>query len=304
MIKFADGKRISSVVISTALGINGSGMLPYAWWPNYRKLLQLIKEKEITVFAKTPTKHPLTKNFILHKPSTWKFPRNSPLNAHNAINSNIEVGAKRITISHKNEFATIPSICPRFSKETGASIREILKAIDILSYEPDFWALEVSYFCQKSKEAISKNLNMALICTNAIKKIYPDLALIIKTSLLHPLEFYQQLADCGADVIHIINAAPYEIIFPEKTSPLQNIGGGIISGGPIPELAYRHNEKVRKAIPNTPLIMGGGIINRQYAIKFFEIGANAISLCTIGLHNPKEARKIINYACMQELVLQ
>lgn len=299
MIKFANERSISSIVISTALGVSGSGMFPYTWLPGYRSLLKTIKKKEITVFAKSSTKNPLVGNFILRKPRTWKYiqriPEDGMLNAYGLTNHGVEINAKKIAIACEKGFRVIPNIYPQFAKGLEVAIAETLEAMAILEKHMGeyFWAIEINYSCPNSKEQIDQNMSMALACSSAAKERYPHIILIAKTSAVHPFEFYPQLQDVGVNVIHAINTIPHDLVFPGKTSPLQSVGGGGVSGGPAFELAYKYNEKVRKVVPDIPLIMGCGVTNEQRASKYFEIGADAVGICTAALRDPRETQEII-----------
>ncbi|MFZ2881592.1 MAG: hypothetical protein WA019_00810, partial [Candidatus Moraniibacteriota bacterium] len=234
VIKFANGKSISDIVISTALGTSGSGMFPYTCWPGYRSLVKTIKEKEITVFAKSSTRNPLIGNFILRKPRTWKYiqriPEGGMINAYGLTNDGIEVNAKKIATACGKGFRVIPNIYPLFAKGLGVAIAETLESMAILEryMREYFWAMEINYSCPNSKECIAQNMSMALTCSSAVEKRYPHIIQIAKTSIVHPFEFYPRLQDVGVDVIHVINTIPHDLVFPGKTSPLQNehVGGG------------------------------------------------------------------------------
>ena len=299
MIKFANGKSISSIVISTALGVSGSGMFPYTWLPGYRGLLKTIKKKEITVFAKSSTRNSLIGNFILQKPSTWKYiqriPEGGMLNAYGLTNDGIEVNARKIATACKKGFRVIPNIYPQFAKGLDIAIAETLESMAIFercigSY---FWAIEINYSCPNSKEQIAQNMSIVLTCSSAVKERYPHIILIAKTSVVHPFEFYPQLKDVGVNVIHAINTIPHDLVFPGKTSPLQGVGGGGVSGGPAFDLAYSYNKKVRMAVPDMPLIMECGVTNTERTLKYFKIDADAVGICTTVLRNSSEAQGII-----------
>jgi dihydroorotate dehydrogenase (NAD+) catalytic subunit len=125
-----------------------------------------------------------------------------------------------------------------------------------------------------------------------VKEKYPALFLIAKISICHPYEFAQELEKLGADALHAINTIPFEIIYPQKRSPLWQAGGGGVSGGPALAAALSYNAGLRKQV-NLPLIMGCGVRNREDVQRYLDAGADAVSLCTLALRNPGEAAEII-----------
>ena len=66
-------RKISPVVISTALGQAGRGIFPYTLLPGYRRLLQVVRETGATVFTKSATRFPRRGNFVPANPLTWKY---------------------------------------------------------------------------------------------------------------------------------------------------------------------------------------------------------------------------------------
>ncbi len=61
-------RKISPVVISTALGQAGRGIFPYTLLPGYRRLLRVVRESGATVFTKSATGFPRRGNFISANP--------------------------------------------------------------------------------------------------------------------------------------------------------------------------------------------------------------------------------------------
>jgi len=103
-IHFGSEKRkISDVVISTALGQNGRGMFPHTCRKRYRKLLKLVKELDITTFTKSSTRYPRIGNFRIECPWTWKYIKKiyyrSMLNAYGLTNRGVCVNAQDIAMS-------------------------------------------------------------------------------------------------------------------------------------------------------------------------------------------------------------
>ena len=294
----AERGQISTVVISTALGPSGRGIFPYTLLPGYRRLLRVIKETGAAIFTKSATRYMRKGNFIPWNPLTWKYIRRLPdqgmLNAYGLTNQGAEAYAREIKVAGDRGFKVIPNYYPEFAKGTELAIKDALEALEIYRQimGPDFWALELNYSCPNSEEAIRENVAQGLKCTQAVRGKFPDLFLIAKISICHPYEFAQELEKLGLNALHAINTIPFGIIYPLKRSPLWQAGGGGVSGGPALAAALSYNTRLRKRV-SLPLIMGCGVKNGQDVQRYLDVGADAVSLCTLALRQPGKAAEII-----------
>jgi len=293
--------KISKVVISTALGPDGRGIFPYTLLPGYRRLLRAVRETGATILTKSATRHKRVGNFIPWQPWTWKYirrlPRMGMLNAYGLTNAGAEACARKIKVSGDLGFKVIPNFYPEFAKGTEQAIRETLGAVatyrQVLG--PYFWALELNYSCPNSQEEIRANVEQGIRCSREVRRRFSDLFLIAKISICHPYEFAQELERLGVNAIHGVNTIPYEMVFPPKRygrSPLWAVGGGGVSGGPAWEAAYHYNAGLRKQV-GLFLIMGCGVRNADDVRRYLDLGADAVSICTLALRNPREAERII-----------
>jgi dihydroorotate dehydrogenase (NAD+) catalytic subunit len=220
------------------------------------------------------------------------------LNAYGLTNQGVIICANEMNDSRRQGFKVIPNFYPEFAQGTEIAIRQTLEAIAILqgSMKDYFEALELNFSCPNSREAIAENVVQSLACVQKIRQQYPDLLLIAKISVVHPYEFAQELERLGVQAIHGVNTIPYDNIFPPEKfapSPLAHVGGGGVSGGPAFEQAYCYNKKLRKKV-NLFLIMGCGVRNKDDVRRYFDLGADAVSFCTLALRNPAAAGEIIN----------
>jgi dihydroorotate dehydrogenase len=291
-------EHVSRVVISTALGHDGRGIFPYTLVPGYRRLLKAVRETGTTVFTKSTTRYPRRGNFIPTNPLTWKYIRRLPglgvLNSYGLTNLGVEVGAADIRSACELGLKVIPNIYPEFIKGTEKAINETLDAVTILRHilAPAFKALELNYSCPNSEEAIAKNVVQAIQCTRKVRSLFPELFLIAKLSICHPYEFAQELERIGINALHAVNTVPYNIVFPLQRSPLDEVGGGGVSGGPAFELAYRYNQELRPRV-GLFMIMGCGVSRRRDVKRYFDLGADAVSICTLALRRPREAARVV-----------
>jgi dihydroorotate dehydrogenase len=294
-------RRISRVVISTALGPGGNGIFPYTLLPSYRRLLWAVKETRTTVLTKSATRWRRRGNFIPLNPFTWRYIRRianqGMLNAYGLTNQGVEVCAGEIRHKRGAGLQIIPNYYPEFVKGTEIANRETLEAIEIYKHKigPDFWSLELNFSCPNSKEAIAENVNQGIGCVARVRQQHPELFLIVKVSVVHPYEFAQELEKLGVKAIHGVNTIPYTLVFPAAhypSSPLAHVGGGGVSGGPAGPAARKYNAELRKKV-GLFLIMGCGVSTLEDVHSYLALGADAVSLCTLALRQPGEAAKIV-----------
>jgi dihydroorotate dehydrogenase len=301
MMKTNGERRISRVLISTALGPGGSGIFPYTLLPAYRRLIQAVKETGTTVMAKSATRWRRRGNFIPANPLTWKYIRRIPglgmLNAYGLTNQGVEVCAEEMRQSCEAGIRVIPNYYPEFAKGTETAIRETLESISLYHkiIGPEFWALELNFSCPNAQEDITENVNQGITCVNRIRQDYPELSLIAKISVVHPYEFAQELERLGVKGIHGVNTIPYVLVYPEyryRPSPLAGVGGGGVSGGPACPAAKKYNTGLRKKV-GLFLIMGCGVSTLEDVQSYLDLGADAVSFCTLALRCPREAARVM-----------
>ncbi len=299
MISF--GKRqISTIVLSTALGPDGRGIFPYTWWPAYRRLLRVVQENAITVLTKSATRLARRGNFMPANPCTWKYiqrlPRGGMLNAYGLTNDGVAAVAPKIGAACREGFQVIPNFWPDFTKGSEQAVQETLEAVALYrqSLGEAFWALELNLSCPNVAEDMACSLADGLACVRALKAAHPDLFLIAKISIRHPYEFAQELEKAGAGALHAINTIPYEMVFPPgrfPPSPLAAAGGGGVSGGPAFVQACQYNQGLRPLV-RLPIIMGCGVTGAGDVQRYLDMGADAVSICTMALRRPSEVCKM------------
>ncbi|MDP2708524.1 MAG: hypothetical protein Q8O93_00510 [bacterium] len=294
-----NGHTISTVVTSSIMGHSGGGMFPLTLLPAYRKLRRVIRKAGIYNLTKSSTGLKHIGNFIMHDPKTWKYIQrighDGLLNAYGLTNDGVEANAQKITLACRSGYRVIPSFYPQFAKSREAAIRETVESISAYRWFMGnyFWALELDFSCPNSKEKIRENITNALACVKAVRQENSTICLIAKISYVHPYEFAQELVKAGVDIIHAINTIPYNLVYPfGEQSPLADVGGGGVSGDPAKDKAFSYNHLLRKVLKGK-MIMGCGIMSVDDAARYMDIGADVISICTVGRLNPKEAEKII-----------
>jgi len=282
------------------MGHSGGGMFPLTLLPDYQRLRQAVWETETCNLTKSSTYKKRFGNYVWHNPRTWKYVqpigRDGLLNAYGLTNKGVETHAKEIALAGRDGFKVIPSFYPEFKGDLDATVTDTVEAITsyIWHLDDDFRTLELNLSCPNADKKIKKIDFDALAYVKIIRKKYPRLCLIAKISYEHDYEFAQELVNLGVDIIHAVNAIPYELVYLfGKQSPLANVGGGAVSGGPAQHLALSYCYHLRKVLKGR-MIMGCGITSLDDAKKYLtEVGADAISICTVARLNPYEAEKII-----------
>jgi dihydroorotate dehydrogenase len=296
-------RRISTVVFSTALGPDGRGIFPYTLWPSYRRLLRTVRETSTTVFTKSATRLSRRGNFVPANPLTWKYIQRLPdggmLNAYGLTNDGVAAVAPGIGAACREGFQVIPNFWPEFTKGSEQAAQETLEAIALYREHlgEAFWALELNFSCPNVPEDLACNWNDGLACLRAVKNAHRDLFIIAKISIRHPYEFAQELERAGVGALHAINTIPYEFVFPPDRfppSPLAEAGGGGVSGGPAFAQAFRYNQGLRPLV-RLPIIMGCGVTSIDDIRRYLDLGADAVSICTLALRQPVQATKIVRH---------
>jgi len=299
-------RHISTIVLSTALGPDGRGIFPYTLWPGYRRLVRAVRETATTVLTKSATRWPRRGNFVAANPFTWKYIRRlhqgGMLNAYGLTNDGVAAVAPGIGAACREGFQVIPNFWPELSYGADRAVQETLEAVALYQQHlgEAFWALELNFSCPNVPEDIACNVADGLACVRALTVRHPHLFVIAKISIRHPYEFSQELERAGVGALHAINTIPYELVFPPDRfprSPLAPAGGGGVSGGPAFAQAYRYNQGLRSLV-RLPLIMGCGVTCMDDVQRYLDLGADAVSVCTLALRRPKEAGRLVRHQAL------
>ncbi len=303
MIVTRNGYGISNVVVSTVLGIDGNGILPLEIIsPAYRKCIRIVRKSGTTVLGKSFTHQKRIGNFIFCKPWTRKYiqtlEEDGMLNAYGLTNGGAEREIPKIIGSLAKGNKIIPNVYLDFSEgsegmeDAFQQAKKVLVDMHTNVFVYGYYATEFNFSCPNDKKDIVKNVQGAIYICRKIRKLFPGLTTIAKISYVHPYELAEELEKAGVDIIHAINTIPWKIVYPDKISPLADVGGGGVSGGPAKDLSLKYNRELRKRI-KIPIIMGCGVTSLDDVERFEGIGANSVSMCTIVRRNPEEAIKII-----------
>jgi dihydroorotate dehydrogenase (NAD+) catalytic subunit len=97
----------------------------------------------------------------------------------------------------------------------------------------------------------------------------------------------------GADGLSMINTLPGMTIDPVTFRPaLAGLVGGL-SGPAIRPIAVRCVWAVREALPDVPIIGGGGVRTGRDALEFLLAGASMVTVGTVLFHDPSACSRIL-----------
>ncbi len=286
MIKLSNGYEFQYTCASGALGWRGEGW----WWEAPLQWMGLLKPEKFTIITKTLTRVRRKGNLNLLHP--WTCVRLIPGGAVNAVgltNPGIDWWLQHCL--PKLEYHTILSIAPETTYEAEEMAYSLTRAIERYSTGGLVKAIELNVSCPNvhQEESVAKVGSLVGICQS-----WCPLPIIVKLAYQNPyLAICEELADQVA-AFNLINTVPWNIIYPDKRSPLDKYGllGGV-SGTPIAARAVEVLRKVKAAGIKTPIISGGGIDSFEEAYSRFYYGASAVSFGTMFLRSPWAPNQVI-----------
>jgi len=119
-----------------------------------------------------------------------------------------------------------------------------------------------------------------------IAKLSPDV-----TDIAH---IATSVVEAGADGVALINTLLGMVIDTNTMAPKLSQRTGGLSGPAIRPIAVRAIYQVRAALPHTPIVGMGGVVNGRDAFELVLAGANAVSVGTATFGNPMAAISIRN----------
>jgi dihydroorotate dehydrogenase (NAD+) catalytic subunit len=272
MIILHNGYKLDFVVASGALGFDGKGY----WWDQPFRWLGYLKPEEFTIITKTLTFAPQRGNYVWWHP--WSSVRllfgGSIVNKIGLTNPGIDYWIENIY--PKLNYNTIVSICP----ESTARAAYMAKLLDKLK---NIVGLEINVSCpntEKGEEAVQ------IVHAFLNNTSHP---VIVKLGYDKEIVNVCKALDNSVAAFDLINAVPWEVVYPDVKSPLD---GGGVSGRAIKDMAVDALVRV-KAVCDTPIISGGGICDEEEIYWRFALGADAVAIGTMLLHKPWLPNKIV-----------
>ena len=103
-------------------------------------------------------------------------------------------------------------------------------------------------------------------------------------------------AGAGADALTLINTVMGMAVDPRTRRYRLGSGsrGGGLSGAAIHPVAVRAVHDVRHALPATPIVGVGGVVDAEDAVELMLAGANAVQVGTATFQNPRAAKRVVD----------
>lgn len=98
--------------------------------------------------------------------------------------------------------------------------------------------------------------------------------------------------DAGATGISVVNTMPGLVY--EGAAPRLGNGNGGVSGPALLPVGLLATSRVRRSLPDVPIIGVGGIRTLQHVKQYLDAGANLVAIGTAGLADPRLPERVAN----------
>jgi dihydroorotate dehydrogenase (NAD+) catalytic subunit len=283
VITLSNGRKLEYVVASGALAFDGKGW-PWEWpliW------LGIIKPELFTIFIKSLTLHPRKGNLRWWKP--WACVRLIPGGAVN-----------KVGLTNKGFDWWCKKVAPKldFKKQAIAGsifgTQEELVEMAIGLNDFDLAALEINPSCPNTGHAL-QTTETVIASVKAVKAVS-------RHPILVKLSVDQDFLAIARGLVYVaegisLNSVLWEIVFPEKRSPLWRLqekvggGGGGVSGKPAQELNWR--AVLLLAHQNALPVIAPSIMEYEDINTVRSYGAQALSFGTFFLRAPWKPTQLV-----------
>ena len=271
MITLSNGHRFEYMTASGALGFDGKG-----WpWEQPLRWVGLFDPVVFTNVIKTLTLKPRKGNLKWYWPLGCIRPmRGGAVNAVGLTNPGIDWWIEKI--GPKVDSSRIPLVGSILGEPAELAIMAtILNNYDIVG-------LEVNASCPNTSDDILRNTEKVVRgCESAKRK--SRFPILLKLSVVHDVEEIVRQAE-GMVEAYSVNSVPWNIIFPDRKSPLAKLGGGGVSGKIAQSFTWPLVEKLA-GMTSVPVI-GPSVWDFEDIVKLRAMGAKAISFGSVFLCYP------------------
>lgn len=120
-------------------------------------------------------------------------------------------------------------------------------------------------------------------------KLSPTLADIAGTA--------RSAIDAGADGITLVNTLPGLVIDVKRRRPALGFGTGGVSGPGLLPVGVLATWKVRRAMPDVPLVGVGGVRSAEDVVQYLLAGASLVGVGTAAMRDPRAPERIVAGLC-------
>lgn len=305
MIKLSNGHCFEFVAASGSLAFDGRG---WPWeWP--LRWVGLLDPRLFTIVTKTIMPEPWKGNLQWHAPfrvvkilteqgevlNPFLFLVRPDLlagavNSVGLTNAGLEMWLKRnYPVIERMGYKVVVSI----TREKGLSCKGIARRLNGLK---NVVGIEYNASCPNTDPTLLQNAELVAKNCFGIKEVsnYP---LLLKLSCVQP---YVEIARAVQGTVEAIsiNSVPWNIVYPDKKSPLANLGGGGVSGRIVQRFTWKMAaELFREAkIP----VVGPSVWEYEDIWRLRTLGASAYHFGTIFFHPWKPTGFIRKFVKEQE----
>jgi dihydroorotate dehydrogenase (NAD+) catalytic subunit len=271
MIRFSNGHAFEYMTASGALSFDGKG-----WpWEQPWRWIGLLDPTLFTSVTKTLTLRPTKGNLRWYNPfRCLRLVRGGVINAVGLSNPGIDWWCKEIGSSVDS--AKIPLVVSIFGEpEELAEMARILNGFNLVG-------LEINTSCPNTETCILHDTAKVVASCKAVKS-NSSLPLILKLSVTHDVP--QIVREVGNFVeAFSINSVPWAIAFPNRRSPLENLGDGGVSGKAAQPFTW---DLVKQLTGLTTIpVIGPSVWDFNDLEKVRGLGAKAVSFGSIFMCHP------------------
>jgi len=271
MIRFSNGHIFEYMTASGALGFDGKG-----WpWEQPWRWLGLLDPALFTSVIKTLTLRPMEGNLRWYNPFRCvRLINNGVVNAVGLSNPGVNWWCKKIGPSVNS--AKIPLIASIFGEpDELAEMAKLLNNFDLVG-------IEINASCPNAEICVLQDTTRVIASCKAVK-LNSSLPIILKVSVTHDVS--QIVKEAGNFVeAFSINSVPWAIAFPNRQSPLENLGGGGLSGKAAQQFTWGLVKQLAEltVIP----VIGPSVWDFDDLRKVRSFGGRAISFGSVFLTHP------------------
>ncbi len=277
MIIFSNGHRFQFMTASGALAFDGKG---WPWeWP--LRWIGLLQPELFTIVTKTLTRQPREGNLRWSHPWTVvkKIGEDGMVNAIGLTNPGIEWWIREIAPHIPKRYQIIVSL-------EAVDPDETMEMVAMLNGHPGdgLKGIELNLSCPNSPHAGDRSTETALLICEVAARVSP-LPLIAKLSYTHDyVAIAKGLQKIKKMEALSINSIPWRVIFPHASSPLEQFGGGGVSGKSIQSLSWKMMKELSAA--STIPVIGPSVWDYEDIRRIFDQGAKAVSFGSVFVHHP------------------
>ncbi len=217
------------------------------------------------------------------------------LNAYGLTNAGVEACAPDIRRACDQGFKIIPNLYPEFIKGTELAIQDTLEALEIYRQilGPHFRALELNFSCPNSEEAIAQNVAQgAPVHPGGEGKISRPVSSSPKSVSATPTSLPRNWKTWGRAPSTPSTPSPMRLFIPSNVPPCGGWEAGASPGARPSPRPLDYNTGLRQKVSSS---FDHGLRRhlRGDVQRYLDVGADAVSFCTLALRKPREAARIV-----------